>query len=66
MGVDSEPRPPPRKKKIPKYAPDNMISIYMLCLSVCPFLSKKRQNGWTDQAQILCGSSHVLRPSDKD
>ena len=30
-------------------------SIYKLSLSVCLFVSKKRQNAWTDQAQILCG-----------
>ena len=34
--------------------------IYKLCLSVCrfvcPFLSNKRQDGWTDQVQFLCGT----------
>ena len=28
---------------------------------VCVFVSKKRQNGWTDQAQILCGNSRDPR-----
>ena len=38
-------------------------SIYKLaCLSVCLFFvclfaSNKRQNGWTDRAQIFCGTS---------
>ena len=30
--------------------------IYFACLSVCLFVSKKRQNGWTDRAQFLCGT----------
>ena len=25
-----------------------------VCLSVCLFVSNKRQNGWTDRAQIFC------------
>ena len=33
-----------------------LSSIYF---SVCPFVSNKRQNGWTDRAQIVCGTSHV-------
>ena len=37
------------------------IYIYLRCLSVCLFVSKKRQNGWTDRAQILCGISHDPR-----
>ena len=28
-----------------------------VCLFVCLFVSNKRQNGWTDQAQIFCGTS---------
>jgi len=32
-----------------------------VCLSGCLFVSNKRQNGWTDQAQILCGTSRVPR-----
>ena len=28
-----------------------------VCLSVCFFVSNKRQNGWTDRAQIFCGTS---------
>ena len=31
------------------------FSIYILCLSICLFVSNKRQNGWTDPAQIFCG-----------
>jgi len=30
-------------------------------LSVCLFVSNKRQNGWTDQAQIFCGTSSEHR-----
>ena len=26
-------------------------------MSVCLFVSNKRQNGWTDRAQIFCGTS---------
>ena len=29
--------------------------IYLACLSICLFVSNKRQNGGTDRAQILCG-----------
>ena len=39
-------------------------SIYFACLAVCLsdlFESNKRQNGWTDRAQILCGTSHDPR-----
>ena len=32
-----------------------------VCLSVCPFESRKIQNGWIHRAQILCGTSHDLR-----
>ena len=28
---------------------------YILCLSVCLFVSNKSQNGWTDRAQIFVG-----------
>ena len=28
-----------------------------VCLSVCLLVSNKRQNGWTDRAQISCGTS---------
>ena len=28
---------------------------------VCLFVSKKRQNGWTDRAQIFCGTSRDPR-----
>ena len=28
-----------------------------VCLGVCLFVSNKRQNGWTDRAQIFCGTS---------
>ena len=30
--------------------------INFACLYVCPFVSKKRQNGWTDPDQIFCGT----------
>ena len=32
-----------------------LLSIYKFGLSVCLFVSNKRQNGWTDRAQIFCG-----------
>ena len=35
---------------------DNSKNI--LWLSDCPFISNKRQNGLTDRAQILCGTSY--------
>ena len=42
-----------------------LTSIYKfglsVCLSVCLFVSNKRQNGWTDRAQIFCGTSHDPR-----
>ena len=34
----------------------NLYTCFADCLSVCFFLSNKRQNGWTDQTQILCGT----------
>ena len=37
------------------------LSIYKFGLSVCLFVSNKRQNGWTDWAQILCGISRDPR-----
>ena len=39
----------------------NNISIYKFSLSVCLFISNKRQNGWTDRAQIFCGTSRDPR-----
>ena len=33
----------------------------MACLSVCLFVYNKRQNGWTDRAQIFCGTSRDHR-----
>ena len=43
----------------------SVLSIYKfglsVCLSVCLFVSNKRQNGWTDQAQIFCGTSRDHR-----
>ena len=32
-----------------------------VCLSICLFVSNKSQNGWTDRAQIFCGTSRDLR-----
>ena len=32
-----------------------------VCLFVCLFVSNKRQNGWTDRAQIFCGTSREPR-----
>ena len=37
------------------------VSIYKFGLSVCPFVSNKRQNGWTDRAQFFCGTSRDPR-----
>ena len=37
------------------------LSIKILCLPVCLFVINKRQNGWTDQVHILCGTSHAPR-----
>ena len=37
------------------------LYINLACLSVCPFVSNKRRNGWTDRAQIFCGTSHDPR-----
>ena len=37
------------------------LDIYFACLSVCPFVSNKRQNDWIDRAKILCGTSNDLR-----
>jgi len=33
------------------------LACLSVCLFVCLFVSNKRQNGWTDRAQILCGTS---------
>ena len=38
-------------------------SIYKFGLSVCLFVSNKRQNGLTDWNQILCGTSHNPKES---
>ena len=32
-----------------------------VCLSICLFVPNKRQNGWTDRAQIFCGKSRDHR-----
>ena len=36
-------------------------SIYKFGLSVCLFVSNKRQKGWTNRAQIFCGTSRDPR-----
>ena len=34
------------------------FSVFLfVCLFVCLFVFNKRQNGWTDRAQIFCGTS---------
>ena len=33
------------------------LSWVFVCLFVCLFVSNIRQNGWTDRAQIFCGTS---------
>ena len=45
---------------------NNFNDIYLVTLIsytyfVCMVVSNKRQNGWTDQAWILCGTSHDPR-----
>ena len=38
------------------------LSVWVfVCLFVCLFVSNKRQNGWTDRAQIFCGTSRDYR-----
>ena len=41
----------------------SLIYLYInsACLFVCLFVSNKRQNGWTDRAQIFCGTSRDSR-----
>ena len=34
---------------------------YIYTLLVCLFVSNKRENGWTDRTQSLCGTSHDPR-----
>ena len=44
-----------------RYTENHHIFIYKFRLSVCLFVSNKRQNGWTDRAQILCETSRDPR-----
>ena len=37
------------------------LYINLAWVGVCLFVSNKRQNGWSDLAQILCGTSHDPR-----
>ncbi len=37
------------------------LACLSVCLFVCLFVSNKRQNGWTDRAQIFCGTSRDHR-----
>ena len=37
------------------------LACLSVCLFVCLFVSNKRQNGWTDRAQIFCGTSRDSR-----
>ena len=50
---------------IHSYLQIRLLSIYKfglsVCLSVCLFVSNKRQNGWTDRAQIFRGTSRDHR-----
>ena len=39
----------------------DLSSIYKFGLSGCLFVSNKRRNGWTDRAQIFCGTSRDHR-----
>ena len=38
------------------------LYIYFACLFVLMFVSNKRQNCWTERAQILCGTSRDPSP----
>ena len=44
-----------------KLFPHINLYINLACLSVCLFVSNKRQNRWTDRAQIFCRTSHDHR-----
>ena len=46
-----------KSKSFVKPQGKNIIYIYdlLVCLPVCLFVSNKRQNGWTDRAQIFEG-----------
>ena len=37
------------------------LACLSVCLFVCLFVSNKRQNGWTDRAQIFCGTPRKPR-----
>ena len=37
------------------------LYVNLACLFVCLFVSNKRQNDWTDRAQIFCGTSRDPR-----
>jgi len=39
----------------------NLLYINFACLSVCPFVTKKRQLDWTVRAQIFCGTTRDLK-----
>jgi len=41
----------------------NKFTLSSKSLLACLFVSNKRQNGWTDRAQILCGTSRGPRAS---
>ena len=65
--VQVQPRLPPALLALLELAGPLTKSIYTLlfclsvCLPLCPFVSNKCQNGWTDRVQILFGTSHVPR-----
>ena len=42
------------------------VCLFFVCLGVCPFVSNKRQNGSTDRAQTLSGTSHDPREGLKN
>ena len=35
-----------------------LIFYFIISKNICQYVFDKRQNGWTDWAQILCGTSH--------
>ena len=47
-------------KNFRSYEGSFLISIYKFGLSVWLFVSNKRQNGWTDRAQIFCENPRII------
>ena len=64
--VQVQPRLPPALLALLELAGPLTKSIYTLlfclsvCLPLCPFVSNKCQNGWTDRVQILYGTKNCM------